>query len=41
MYFRLGGLNRVKLFINREAIDVFFTGWLVPSKRSGVAGVSR
>jgi hypothetical protein len=26
MYFSLGGLNTVKLFINREAIDVFFAG---------------
>jgi hypothetical protein len=25
MNFSLGGLNKVKLFINREAIDVFFT----------------
>jgi hypothetical protein len=24
MNFSLGGLNKVKLFINREAIDVFF-----------------
>ncbi len=27
--------------INREAIDVFFAGQLVPSKRSEVAGVGR
>jgi len=26
MNFSLGGLNKVKLFINREAIDVFFAG---------------
>ena len=27
--------------INREAIDVFFTGQLLPSKRSEVAGGGR
>jgi hypothetical protein len=28
MYFSLGGLNNDNLFINRAAIDVFFTGWV-------------
>jgi len=34
-------LYRHKNIINREAIDVFFAGRLVPSKRSEVAGVGR
>ncbi len=34
-------LYRYINIINREAIDVFFSGRLVPSKRSEVAGVGR